>query len=102
MMKSKEIESLMILSNQSESSFNIIVNNIVNFFDNNNDDNVIKQKVLNCLKGNNIDLQRINNLLLNNPNNSNSIFLLGKFNDLGIGTDIDKKKYLNYIKKQQI
>ncbi|GBB99023.1 hypothetical protein RclHR1_00340014 [Rhizophagus clarus] len=43
----------------------------------------------------NIELQEIYNWLLNNQNNSNSIFLLGFINIRGIGTNIDLKKAFN-------
>uniref|UniRef100_U9T5W8 Protein kinase domain-containing protein n=1 Tax=Rhizophagus irregularis (strain DAOM 181602 / DAOM 197198 / MUCL 43194) TaxID=747089 RepID=U9T5W8_RHIID len=97
MMNTKEIESSISSINQFEDNFNIIVNNMFNFFD--DDDVVGKQKVLSYLNEQNITLQEINNLLLNNQNNSNSIYLLGKFNDLGIGIDVDNEKALELYQK---
>ncbi|GBB97802.1 hypothetical protein RclHR1_03070018 [Rhizophagus clarus] len=79
-------------------SFNIIVNNIINFFENSSF-KIGKQEVLNYFNNQNIILQEINNLLLSNQNNSNYIFLLGKFNHLGIGIDIDKKKAFELYQK---
>ncbi|GBB88597.1 hypothetical protein RclHR1_15150002 [Rhizophagus clarus] len=58
-----------------------------------------KQEVLNYFNNQNIILQEINDLLLNNQNNPNYIFLLGKFNHLGIGIDIDKKKAFELYQK---
>ncbi|RGB36595.1 kinase-like domain-containing protein [Rhizophagus diaphanus] len=94
----KEIKSSMLSSNQFGDNFNIIVNNIFNFF-NDDDDVVAKQKTLSYLNEQNISLQEINNLLLNNQNNSNSIYLLGKFNELGIGISVDKQKAFKLYQK---
>ncbi|GES93581.1 kinase-like domain-containing protein [Rhizophagus clarus] len=74
-MNTKEIESLISSNNQIENSFNIIVNDIINILENNSN-KIGKQKVLNYLNNQNITLQEINNLLLNNQNNSNYIFCL--------------------------
>ncbi|GES93409.1 kinase-like domain-containing protein [Rhizophagus clarus] len=98
----KEIESSISSNNQTENEnendFNIIVNDITNFLKNNSNE-IGKQEVLNYLKNQNITLQEINNLLLNDQNNSNYIFLLGNFNYLGIGTDSDKKKAFELYQK---
>ncbi|GES93565.1 kinase-like domain-containing protein [Rhizophagus clarus] len=96
--KIKEIESLMLSNNQTENDFNIIVSDIVNFLENNSNE-IGKQKVLNYLNNQNITLQELNDLLLNNQNNPNYIFLLGEFSYLGIGTDIDKKKAFELYQK---
>ncbi|GES74403.1 kinase-like domain-containing protein [Rhizophagus clarus] len=96
--KIKEIESSMLSNNQTVNDFNIIVNDIVNFLENNSNE-MGKQKVLNYFNNQNITLQELNNLLLNNQNNSNYIFLLGKFSYLGIGTNIDKKKAFELFQK---
>jgi TPR repeat protein len=85
-------------SNQIDNSLNIIINDIINFVDD-KDNKIGKQKVLDYLNNHNITLQEINNLLLNIQNNSNSIVLLGKFNYLGIGIDIDKKKAFELYQK---
>ncbi|PKK64311.1 kinase-like protein [Rhizophagus irregularis] len=97
MLDTKEIESSMSSSNQFLDNFNIIVNNMFNFF--NDNDEIGKQKVLSYLNEQNITLQEINNLLLNNQNNSNSIYLLGKFNSLGIGISVDKQKAFELYQK---
>ncbi|CAB4474109.1 unnamed protein product [Rhizophagus irregularis] len=98
MMNTKELESSMSSSNQFGDNFDIIINNLLKFF-NNNDDNVVKQKTLSYLNEQNITLQEINNLLLNNQNNSNSIYLLGGFNELGIGISVDKQKAFEFYQK---
>ncbi|UZO03484.1 uncharacterized protein OCT59_023891 [Rhizophagus irregularis] len=58
-----------------------------------------KLKTLSYLNEQNITLQEINNLLLNNQNNSNSIYLLGKFNELGIGISVNKQKAFEFYQK---
>ncbi|POG66380.1 kinase-like domain-containing protein, partial [Rhizophagus irregularis DAOM 181602=DAOM 197198] len=93
----KDIESSISSINKFEDNFDIIVNNMFNFFY--DDDEVAKQKVLNYLNEQNITLQEINNLLLNNQNNSNSIYLLGKFNDLGIGVNVSEHKAFELYQK---
>ncbi|GBB96650.1 hypothetical protein RclHR1_00280042 [Rhizophagus clarus] len=96
--KIKEIKSSMPPNKQTENSFNIIVNDIINFFENSSS-KIGKQEVLNYFNNQNITLQEINNLLLNNQNISNYIFMLGKFSLLGIGADIDKKKAFGLYQK---
>ncbi|PKK74647.1 kinase-like protein [Rhizophagus irregularis] len=61
--------------------------------------NVRKQLVLNYFKNYKINLQEIYNWLLNNQNNSNSIYLLGYFNYHGIETNINKKKAFELYQK---
>ncbi|GES93543.1 kinase-like domain-containing protein [Rhizophagus clarus] len=96
--KTKEIESSMLSNNQTENDFNIIVNDIINILENNSNE-ICKQKVLNYLNNQNITLQELNDLLLNNQNNPNYIFLLGEFSYFGIGTDINKKKAFELFQK---
>ncbi|GBC21932.1 kinase-like domain-containing protein [Rhizophagus irregularis DAOM 181602=DAOM 197198] len=97
MMNTKDIESSISSINKFEDNFNIIFNNMFNFFY--DDDEVAKQKVLSYLNEQNITLQKINNLLLNNQNNSNTIYLLGKFNHLGIGISVDEQKAFDLYQK---
>ncbi|UZO03508.1 uncharacterized protein OCT59_023915 [Rhizophagus irregularis] len=96
MMDTKDIESSISI-NQFEDNFNIIINNMFNFFHDGDEEG--KQKVLSYLNEQNITLQEIKNLLLNNQNNSNSIYLLGKFNELGIGISVDKQKAFGLYQK---
>ncbi|GBB88264.1 hypothetical protein RclHR1_01480029 [Rhizophagus clarus] len=78
------IESLALL----KEKFNIIVDEIVNLISKNlnegKEGKVVKKIVIDYLNNNNINLQITYDLLLNNQNDSNSIFLLGYFNYYGI------------------
>jgi TPR repeat protein len=62
-------------------------------------DGVEKQEILNCLKSHNINLQEIYNWLLNDQRNSNSFTLLGDFNLLGMGINVDKTKAFELYQK---
>ncbi|GBC04393.1 hypothetical protein RclHR1_05660008 [Rhizophagus clarus] len=101
MMSTEEIESSISSGNQFKKSFNIIVNDIINFLDNDDNAEIVmgKQKVLNYLNDHNITLQQINSYLLNNQNDSNSIVLLGKFSYLGIGISINRQKAFELYQK---
>ncbi|POG67587.1 kinase-like domain-containing protein, partial [Rhizophagus irregularis DAOM 181602=DAOM 197198] len=70
--------------------FEIIINTIIDLILENlnegKEEFVVKQIVIKYLDNNNINSQIIYDLLLNNQNNSNSIFLLGYFNYYGIFT----------------
>ncbi|PKY28792.1 kinase-like protein [Rhizophagus irregularis] len=97
-LNTKDIESSMSSSNQFENNFDTIVTNTMfNLF--NDSDEIGKKKVLSYLNEQSITLQEINNLLLNNQNNSHSIYLLGKFNHLGIGISVDNKKAFKLYQK---
>ncbi|PKY24846.1 kinase-like protein [Rhizophagus irregularis] len=97
MTNTKEIESSISSINQFGDNFNIIVNDMFNFFY--DDEEVAEQKVLSYLNEQNITLQEINDLLLINQNNSNSIYLLGKFNNLGIGISVNEQKAFELYQK---
>ncbi|GES91049.1 kinase-like domain-containing protein [Rhizophagus clarus] len=60
---------------------------------------VRKQQILDYINNYEISSQEIYKWLLNTPNNSNSIFLLGYFNFYGIGTSINKQKAFELYKK---
>ncbi|CAB4413983.1 unnamed protein product [Rhizophagus irregularis] len=98
MMNTKDIETPMSSNNSFENNFNRIVNDILNFLYYDGKE-VEKQKILNYLNNHNITLQEINNLLLNNQNNLNSLVLLGKFYYLGIGFNVDNKKAFELYQK---
>ncbi|GBC20659.2 kinase-like domain-containing protein [Rhizophagus irregularis DAOM 181602=DAOM 197198] len=83
---------------QTNISFNIVVDELVDFCEKLGDE-ILEQNILNYLNNHNINLQEIYNWLLSDQNNSNSIFLLGAFNHLGIGIDIDKKKAFELYQK---
>jgi hypothetical protein len=56
---------------------------------------ITKQHVLDYLSNHNISFKEINNWLLNNQNNSDSIFMLGYFSHAGIETKQNFKKAFN-------
>jgi hypothetical protein len=56
----------------------------------------VKQYILDYFNNNNANLIGIYNLLLNNQNNSGSIFLLGYFNYYVIGTTVDEKRAFSF------
>ena len=58
-----------------------------------------KQEILDYLNNRNITSQQIYDWLLNNQNNSNSIFLLGAFNCLGIETIVNKEVAFDLFQK---
>jgi hypothetical protein len=57
----------------------------------------VKQKVNEYFNDHNINLQEIYNLLLNNQNNLNSIFILGYFNYFGILINKNDEKAFNFF-----
>src|SRR6201999_133741 len=75
----------------SNNNFDIIVNEIILLLDKTG---IVKKKheVINYLNNHNINTQEIYAWLLNDQNDSNSIFLLGVFNHFGIGVNVDKQK----------
>ncbi|GBB99031.1 hypothetical protein RclHR1_00340022 [Rhizophagus clarus] len=58
---------------------------------------LLEDSVIGCINDHNIKLQEFYNWLLNNQNNSNSIFLLGYFNHRGIERNADFKKSFNFF-----
>jgi TPR repeat protein len=63
------------------------------------DEKILKKCILNHIDSKKIITQEIYNYLLNNQNNSNSIYLLGYFNYYGIETDCNNKKAIELYKK---
>jgi TPR repeat protein len=63
------------------------------------EESVCKKNAFDYINKCNINLQEIYNWLLNNQNNSNSIYLLGYFNYHGIVIDVNKKKALKLYEK---
>ncbi|CAB4415516.1 unnamed protein product [Rhizophagus irregularis] len=79
----------------TEKNLNKIVNNIVNYIlkmENEGKDLQLKKYIPDYFNNNNINSKDIYDWLLSNQNNSDSIFLLGYFNYLGIETSEDNKK----------
>jgi TPR repeat protein len=96
----KEIEPTTqknIHENIFEEELSIVIDELVNIYlkelKEGKERKVRRQNTLDYIKNNyKINLQEIINWLLNNQNDSNSIYLLGYFNYYGIGVDIDMKK----------
>jgi TPR repeat protein len=87
-----------------EEDLSIVIDELVNLIFNKlnegKDELIIKQYVLNYITNNHkIILQEICNWLLNNQNNSNSIYLFGYFNYHGIGIDNNKRKAIEIYHK---
>ncbi|UZO03177.1 uncharacterized protein OCT59_023587 [Rhizophagus irregularis] len=60
---------------------------------------VINQHVFDYINNHKLDLHEFHNWLLNNQNDSKSIYLLGYFNYYGIGIDINIEKALELYQK---
>ncbi|RGB26725.1 kinase-like domain-containing protein [Rhizophagus diaphanus] len=86
----KEIEPS-ISSNLITNDFEILVIEIIIFLQ---DVEVVrkKQEIINYLNYHNLTSREIYNWLLNNQDNSNSVFLLGVFNHVGIEINVDEQK----------
>ena len=80
----------------SEKNLSIMINEIVDLISEESnigkECNVKKQHVLDYLSNHNINSKEIYNLLLNNQSDSDSVFLLGYFNYVGIETNDNFKK----------
>jgi TPR repeat protein len=103
-MDTKEIDTMTVQNKQGELSiekdFNIIVDEINDYMlklaTKGIEWKLFKQQVIDYFNNYNVNLQEIYNwLVLNNQNNSNSIFLLGYFIYFGIETNIDYKRAFN-------
>uniref|UniRef100_U9UA34 Protein kinase domain-containing protein n=1 Tax=Rhizophagus irregularis (strain DAOM 181602 / DAOM 197198 / MUCL 43194) TaxID=747089 RepID=U9UA34_RHIID len=75
----------------SENNFDIMINEIILLLGNTEMERK-KHEIVNYLNNHNITSQKIYNWLLNNQNNSNSVFLLGIFNHFGIEINVDEQK----------
>ncbi|UZO03607.1 uncharacterized protein OCT59_024011 [Rhizophagus irregularis] len=93
----KEIEPL-VSSNLIINDFEIIIEEIILLLEN---IGAVwkKHEVINYLNNHNLTLQEIYNWLLNDQENSNSIFLLGVFNHFGIEIKVDKQKAFELYQK---
>ncbi|GES93951.1 kinase-like domain-containing protein [Rhizophagus clarus] len=85
--RTKEIESSILSNNKTENDYSLIVNNIINFFENRIGIDIDKKKAFELY-------QKAADL-----GNSNGINSLGYCYDEGIGTDIDKKKAFELYQK---
>jgi TPR repeat protein len=89
--------------NINEGDLSIVIDELVNFYfkmaNEGKEENVRKQHVLDYIDNLKINLQEIYYWLLNNQNDSNSVYLLGYFNYYGIETDVNKQETLVFYQK---
>jgi TPR repeat protein len=82
----------------SKKNFDIIINEIIDLIIKNiNEGKEPKQHILDYLNKHNVISKEICNLLSNDQNDSDSIFIFGYFNYVGIGTDKNFKKAFNLL-----
>jgi TPR repeat protein len=106
-MNIKEIEPTTqknIHENIFEEELNIVIDELVNIYfkelNEGKERKVRRQNTLNYIENNyKINLQEIISWLLNNQNDSNSIFWYGYFNFHGIGININKQKAFELFQK---
>ena len=104
-MKMKEVNptTLNINVNIFEEDLSIVIDELlrITFKDLNErkEEKVRKQHILDYINNCEIILQEIYYWLLNNQNDSNSIYLLGYFNYCGIGTSTNKQKAFELYQK---
>ncbi|CAB4438307.1 unnamed protein product [Rhizophagus irregularis] len=104
-MNANEIDSMSTIEqineyiSPSKKNLSIILSEIVDliFKENIKDNMKVEQHVLDYLNNHNVNSKEIYNWLLNNQNNSESIFLLGYFNYQGIKTTVDLEKAFNLL-----
>ncbi|EXX79640.1 hypothetical protein RirG_003630 [Rhizophagus irregularis DAOM 197198w] len=101
----KEIEPTTKVINKSifEEDLSIVIDKLVNLIcvelNKGKDSIVIKQHVFDYINNCKIILQEIYIYLLNNQNESNSIYLLGYFNNYGIETEVNEQRAIElYLK----
>src|SRR6266496_770647 len=89
-----------------EEDLNIVIDKLVNLYFkevNEGKEEIIRKKhILGYINNYKINLQEIYFWLLNNQNNSNSIYLLGYFNYYGIETNINKQKAIKLYQKASV
>ena len=99
---SKLIQNFDII-NTNELDFTILlseqIKGIYEIFDKGIFEASLKQEISNYFNTHDITLQQIYNWLLNNQNDTNSIFLLGIFSYLGIEMDINNQKAFELFQK---
>ncbi|GBC06908.1 hypothetical protein RclHR1_07130007 [Rhizophagus clarus] len=92
-----------IHENIFEENLNIVIDELVNFsfkeVNEGKEENTRKRHILDYIKNFKINLQEIYNWLLNNQDNSNSIYLLGYFNYHGIMTNVNRQKAIELYQK---
>ncbi|RGB36605.1 kinase-like domain-containing protein [Rhizophagus diaphanus] len=80
------------------NDFEIMVVEIISLFEN-IEINMRKCKIIKYLDNHNVTSQEIYNWLLNNQDNSDSVFLLGVFNHFGIEINVDEQKAFELYQK---
>jgi TPR repeat protein len=104
-MNIKEIEPTIryIHTDIFEEDFSFVIHELVDFISkelNEGKEEIIrKQRVLNYVNNQKIILKEVYHWLLNNQNDSTSIYLLGYFNYHGIESNIDKQKAFKLYQK---
>ncbi|GBC05769.1 hypothetical protein RclHR1_06410006 [Rhizophagus clarus] len=93
----KEIEPL-ISSNLILNDLDLVVHEIILLLES-IEIVMRKYKIVNYLSNHNISSKEIYNWLLNNQDNSNSVFLLGVFNHFGIEVNVNQKKAFELYQK---
>ncbi|GBB91177.1 hypothetical protein RclHR1_18310005 [Rhizophagus clarus] len=100
-----EIEPITQNINESifEEDLGIVIDDLVNLYfkeiNEGKEESVRKQHLFDYINNHKLNLQEIYNWLLNNQNNSNSVYLLGYFNYHGIKTNINKHKAYELYQK---
>jgi hypothetical protein len=105
----KEIEPTVknISKNVFDGDLSIVVDGLVDFIFKELNEGIYKEIIcknfINFMNDHNIIIQEIYNYLLNNQNNSNSIYLLGYFNYYGIEVNINQQKASeSYLKAMEL
>ncbi|GES99891.1 kinase-like domain-containing protein [Rhizophagus clarus] len=96
----KEIET--IIPTTVSDDVNNIVEFITKMINEGKEPRTRKQCILNYFNEYHINPEETYKLLLNNQNNPDSVFLLGYFNSLGIGTSVNYEKAFSYFSNHLI
>jgi TPR repeat protein len=99
----REIEPTTKNINKSiyEEDLSVLINELINLYSKmeGKEEGIKKQHIFYFINNHEISLQEIYNWLLNNSNDSNSIYLLGYFNYYGIETNVNKRKAFKLYQK---
>ncbi|GBB88835.1 hypothetical protein RclHR1_15440006 [Rhizophagus clarus] len=84
-----------------EEDLNIVIDELIDLYSKleGKEESIKRKRIFVYINDHKISLQEIYNWLLNNPNDSNSVYLLGYFNYYGIETDINKYKAFLFYQK---
>ncbi|EXX54371.1 uncharacterized protein OCT59_023546 [Rhizophagus irregularis] len=99
----KEIEPTTqnINENIYEEDLGIVIDGLINIYSKmeGKEESIKRKHIFDYINNHKLSLQEIYNWLLENSNDSNSIYLLGYFNYYGIETNINKRKAFIFYKK---